>query len=224
MATQRLLLAREARRLLLWLIVFESFLVSIFAADALLGHPVRVIHRQFDLDNEGNIPAWFSSVQLFVLGLVFLLKGRLSEPDRRPLRSFFYIVGAAFLFLSMDESITLHETISRMMADIVWLPRFRDDHGICIVIYLPILFVGLLALRRNLAAMWRHYGRESRLLAVGAGMFLLGVVVLEIVSFQFLRSGSTHTLYLVEVALEEFLEMSGVSVMLYGSILLTLRD
>jgi hypothetical protein len=56
------------------------------------------------------------------------------------------------------------------------------------------------------------------------GFVLLGGVVLEAISNQFLRSDSTPILYTVEVALEEFLEISGASVTLYGAILLLLHE
>ena len=56
------------------------------------------------------------------------------------------------------------------------------------------------------------------------GFVLLGGVVLEAISNQFLRSDSTPLLYTVEVALEEFLEISGAIVTLYGAILLLLHE
>jgi len=55
------------------------------------------------------------------------------------------------------------------------------------------------------------------------GFFLLGGVGLEAIGYQFLRSGSTPLLYSAEVALEEFLEMSGASITLYGTILMLLH-
>jgi len=59
-------------------------------------------------------------------------------------------------------------------------------------------------------------------MAIGMGFVVLGGVGLEAIGYQFLRSGSTPLLYSAEVALEEFLEMSGASVTLYGAILLLL--
>ena len=36
--------------------------------DALLGGPFTSVSISFDLDEEGNIPTWFSSIQLFLIG------------------------------------------------------------------------------------------------------------------------------------------------------------
>ena len=48
---------------------------------------------------------------------------------------------------------------------------------------------------------------------------MLGGVGLEIISYQFLREDETSLFYIVEVAFEEFLEMLGASLILYGAIL-----
>ncbi len=63
---------QAARRFLFVVIAFEMFLVAVFLADGILGEPSRTFHKLFDLDGEKNIPALFSSAQLFLVGIVFL--------------------------------------------------------------------------------------------------------------------------------------------------------
>jgi len=215
---------RDAKHLLFGLILIEIFLVAIFVADTLLGQPKWTIHVLFDLDGEGNIPAWFSSVQLFLIGLVFFLKGRQSDPDYRPSSLFFLIVGAGFIFLSVDEAAAIHEKITHVLTPIAWVPRFKGDHGVWVFIYILVGVSLCFATYRDLMAMWKRYRSATSILAVGMGLFLIGVIGLEIVSFEFLRSGSTPLLYQAEVALEELLEMSGESIMLYGTLLLAPQE
>ena len=66
--------------------------------------------------------------------------------------------------------------------------------------------------------MWTYFQPETLMIATGIAVFLFGAVVLEIISYQFLHDGATPLLYLAEVTFEEFLEMSGGSLILYGTI------
>ena len=215
---------RDANKLLFGLILFELCLVLIFAADTLLGSPSWIIKELIDLDEEHNIPAWFSSVQLFLIALVFLLKSCQLYPDHSPLRSFFLMVSTGFIFLSADEVASIHEKITWVFKHVEFMPRFKGDHGIWIFVYALIGLILFLAAFRTLAAMWKRYRQATLIMAIGMGMALIGGVVMEVISYQFLRSGSTPLLYKAEVAIEEFLEMSGVSVTLYGAILLLLYE
>jgi len=214
---------RDANILLIGLILFELCLVLIFAVDTALGSPRLSIQQLFDLDGEGNIPAWFSSVQLFLIGLLFLLKSRQLDPDHSPSPLFLLMVSAGFIFLSADEMASIHEKLSLVFKHVVWIPRFKGDHGLWVFIYAIIGLILLLANLRTVAAMWNRYRHATSCMAIGMGFFLLGGVGLEAIGYQFLRSGSTPLLYSAEVALEEFLEMSGASITLYGTILMLLH-
>ena len=63
------------------------------------------------------------------------------------------------------------------------------------------------------------------MMALGFATFLVGVVGMEIISFQFLRGADIPTyLYRIEVAIEEFLEMVGITIVLYGAAQLSLAN
>lgn len=214
---------RDVNKLIAGLIVFELCLVLIFAADTLLDSPIGIIHRLFDLDAEGNIPAWFSSIQLFLIGLIFLIKGYRPDPDRAPSPLFFLMVGAGFVFLSADEAASIHEKITYVLKNFEWVPRFRGNHGIWIFFYPLIGLILLCATFREIVALCNRYRRATFIIATGIGIFLLGAVGLEIVRYQHIDQSATPLLYKVEVACEEFLEMFGASVMLYGAMLLPVQ-
>lgn len=205
------------RRLFCGLVAVELCLVAIHVAAGQPGHPMSVIHRLFDLDAEGNIPAWFSTVQLFLLGLVFLgMRGRAGTGLSSRLSM---TAGAGFIFLSMDEAASIHESITAAFTPYAWLPRFQGDHGMWLFLYLPAGLAALLAFRRDLAGMWARHPRTAATLLAGLLLYVMGGGALEVVSYQYLRSGTVAAwLYCAEVALEEFLEMAGISVMLYGAL------
>jgi hypothetical protein len=218
------LTVRDANKLLIGLIFFELCLVLIYAADTLLGSPSRSIQQLFDLDGEGNIPAWFSSVQLFLIGLIFFLRSRQTGPDHSPSPLFLLMLSGGFIFFSADEVGSIHEKISEVFKYVEFMPRFKGDHGIWIFVYALIGLILFLATFRSSVAMWNRYRHASFMMAVGMGIVVLGGVFIEVISYYFLRSGSTPLLYIAEVALEEFLEMSGASVALYGALLLLLHE
>jgi hypothetical protein len=207
--------------MLLGLILFELFLIAIYALDTLLGRPTEPISELFDLDGEANLPAWFSSAQLLAVSFFFFFRARQCDPahGRSPL--LFWIVGAVFIFLSADEGAVIHEKITPALTRFSWVPRFRGDHGVWIFVYGLAGVALFLTLRRHLIALWNDHRRETYLMVVGL-CFWLGAVGLEIVVYQFLGATRTPRLYPIEVAFEELFEMVGASVILYAAVLMVL--
>ncbi len=213
---------QAARRFLGVLIAVEICLVAIFLADGILGQPSWTIHQIFSLDGEENIPAIFSSLQLFLVGILFL--SMVYPLKQHPFSSHFFpaILGMSFIFLSFDEYFGIHEEITLSLKHIEWIPRFRGNHGIWVAPYVlaGLVFLGLT--HKEFLKIWSKYRRESIIMGSGVVIFLVGVIALEVISYQFLRdSTSPWYYYVLEVAFEEFLEMMGISVFLYGAILLS---
>ena len=205
-----------ANKLLIGSVIFETFLVFCYLVGILSHHPTQF----FDLDGEANLPAWFSSIQLFVIGQAFLLKGLQINSKTQLSRFFFYLGCLGFILLSADEAARIHETLNGVLQHVHLLPRFKDGNGIWIAIYILIGAALFFITSREILAMWNCYRRATLIMAMGVGVALFGGVVLEIVSYQYLRSGSTQLLYFIEVAFEEFFEMSGASITLYGALLM----
>ena len=216
------LTAQDARRLLALLLVLEIGLVGVYGVDALVG-PIRGIHSLSDLDRETAIPTWFSSVQLFFIGTLFVLMSRQRDVSPPRSRLFLLLVAAGFIWLSLDEAVAVHEKLTGLLKDIAWIPRFKGDHGIWILLYLPAGLILLFACRREIVGLWRQYRRETLIFGLGAGLTLTGAVGVEIASYLFARGEAAALPYRLEVALEEFLEMCGASIILYATLLLSLR-
>jgi hypothetical protein len=216
--------SRDVVKLLRWLIGLDAaFVVAYFLAHIAPGVPWQTIRALFDLSGEVSLPTWFSTVQLFALGAILLLTSRMSRQTKDMLSPFFAVGGFVFIFLSADEGAGIHERITGVMRtlEVDWL-MFQGDHGAWIPIYLVVAIAMLLVTHRYIRAAWKRFRRESFIALCGGLIFTAGAVGAEIVSYLFLRSGSTPVLYKLEVAIEEFLEMSGISIILYSALVLAL--
>lgn len=142
----------------------------------------------FDIDEENNLPTWFSS---FILGnIAFFVYVRSMQPElERKLHWRFISFG--FLLLSIDEVAGLHETFNSSI-EINWA-----IYGAILILFLAAAFVPfLLSLPRKLAALF----------ILSGALFVSGAIVTELLSEDM---DSDTWAYAMAVALEEGLEMVG---------------
>lgn len=210
------------------LLLVEILLVAAHWGDRALGwylgDPVWIIRRLVDLEGEMNIPTWFSSLQLAVIGGVFgyiWFRFRRAPQRESPVTIVFLFAGLGFLLLSLDESTGLHESMSIAFRKVNWLPRFSDDHGIWISIYAVLGITALFTAWPQIRAMWAIFPRLVTLFATGAAIVVAGGVGVEIISYEFLVDAGSVT-YALAVSVEEFFEMFGATVILYSA--LRLKD
>lgn len=222
----RICLRREdARRLLYLVLACDLLLAAIYLAIRLGPDlPWGPLDNLFDVDREQSIPTWFSSAQLLVVGLLLLAVVRERLASAAPITAALAILAAVFLFLSLDESASIHEKITAyaFRREIHWLTAlsFRGNHGVWIAVY-AVLTVAVVALsQRGLRQLWQRARVEMLWLGAGFAVFGGGAVGLEIVSYQ-LREHAR--LFVLELAAEELLEMAGVSLILYGVMMLAIR-
>lgn len=214
---------RDLNKLFLGLILVELLLVAGYVLNVLWGSPSWIVTKLIDLDDEGSIATWFSSMQLFVVGLLFLFKSRHANAVELPSAAFFCILGLGFIFLSIDEAAAIHEKINIALKQIALMPRFKGDHGIWIYVYVLLAGTFLVLTLRNFIVLWKHSRRIAFIVVIGLLTFVTGAVLLEIIGYQFLRDDMASWRYVTEVALEEFLEMLGISIVLYGVLLLLIE-
>ena len=152
----------------------------------------------FDLDEEESFGTWFSSGILFVAGALLLNQARALRPKGESEHRWWFVLGLAFVFLSMDEVVGMHELMNTLMEDTPWT-----------VVGFPVLaFVGL----SYLPFLWRYRGRTALLFIVAGLMYGGGAVGVE--HFTDAEVNSLH--YNMWTALEEGMEMYGVIVLIYA--------
>jgi hypothetical protein len=159
----------------------------------------------FDVDDERNLPAAWSTLQLLLVAVAAAAVARRADRDRRT----WWLVVAGLLYLALDEGLRLHERLIPPVRRA--LDPDRDTDLLTFAWVVPgavaVAVVGLLAigfLRRMEPVLRRDLLRA-------AALFLFAVLVLEVVGGA-LHDGSGDSLpYLVEVHVEELLEMWAVA-------------
>lgn len=207
------------------LLVCDVALAAIYFASLHVGGDG--VHPLFDLDGEGNLPAWFSSVQLFCVSLLLALRGPGKLlPYGVPL--IVPLLGAAvFLFLSMDETAQVHERVGRALrsTDVTLLPHVRAGRGMWVSAYLLASIPFLALAVRHFAALW-HACRTTVIAGiVGCALIAAGGAGVELVADEFFRDyADARYFYLLSVLAEETLELLGGSLLLYGAFLLNFSN
>lgn len=197
-------------------LAFELVLVTLYWFDIATGFGFQLLHGLFDLDSEGNIPAWFSSCQLFAVAIAFFSCARKEGTEHRPSRVFFILMGIGALYVSSDETAQIHERITALMGAryIDWVPAFAAENFFLVMLLVAVLLSIVQMLSNDLQALWTHHRRIVLLTALGVAIGLTGGMVVEALGY---RIPATHPiLYRVEVTVEEFMEMLGGSVILFS--------
>jgi hypothetical protein len=211
------------KQILKLLFVIELLLVALYIMNYYF-HLFKHQHHMFDLDGEQTIASWFSSCQLLIISFLLLANNfRVPAPNRVSCK-FLTIIGLCFMFLSLDESASIHELIHESLKHVNWLPRFKGQQGIWIPIYAVLGFCLVLVTHKNLFEIWLRHKKECTIFAYGFLTLFFGAVVLEVLSYQYLRTLGLENWYILEVALEEAMEMLGGSIMLYAVLLFTLNS
>ncbi|OQY26860.1 MAG: hypothetical protein B6244_12340 [Candidatus Cloacimonetes bacterium 4572_55] len=165
----------------------------------------------FHLNQEGNIPTWFSSGILFIAGalagMIALIKGKMEDTY------YLYWIGlcGVFIFLSADEAASIHETISEPL-------RKLNLGGLLYYTWIApasilVFFMGLIYLK----FFWSLPKRTKILFIISAALFLTGALVVESIGgYLDDQSGRDTPVYELFSGIEETLEMLGVSIFIYS--------
>ena len=173
---------------------------------------VYELSNRVDFDDEVSVPTWFSqALFLAISGGAFLLSYMQKAPTARRLWAF---LGLVALLLSIDEVGALHE----LLLQTIHLLLFGET-GPTIVAnaWLALLPIIIGAAAITFWAMLKHVPmRTIRLFMIGGVVFIVGAIFIDIVT----TSDNVNTFYNkgILVAIEESLELLGVSTILYAII------
>lgn len=207
------------KKLLAYLIAFELMLFASFLVDSFLLPNFHL--DMFNLNDESTLASWFSSLQYFCIALIFLQHTQ--QNKTASVSPFLFLIASlGFFFLSIDEAVTIHEKLNHQLKHIEFLPSFKGHNGIWIYLYLALLLPLIIIMYKPLVQLWKAYRHPTIIMAIGFAILVFGGVLLEVIGYEYLNADINYIYYVLEVAFEEFFEMAGVSIILYGA-LTTLR-
>lgn len=171
----------------------------------------------FDLDEENNLPTYFSASLLLLAAVLLWIITIFKRRSGAPFASKWTVLAWAFLYLAVDEAASLHELLIRPTQEFLG-PKLTG--GIFVAAWvIPALGVTLpfaLLLRRFLL----HLPKKVRSLFLLAGsLHMAGAVGVEMIGLRYLRHHTLDLTYSMFVTLEESLEISGVIVFIHALLL-----
>ncbi len=166
--------------------------------------------RLFDLDEERTVPSLFTSVLMIFDALALVLIGLVSRQHRRLFWPHWLFLGLVFVYLSIDESVGLHEmTIAPLRERLgvggalyyAWVVPYLAALGALVVLYVPFL---------------RWLPRRSAMTFVIAGViYVSGAAGMEMVGAAIDAHGEKDGFGIGTVhVIEETLEVLGLIVFL----------
>ena len=183
-------------------------LLSIIACIGILHMLTYFIHSKifdynFNLDNEWNFTTWFSAGLLLAVGLLSITNAILSKDTLK--KYFWSLFGIIFMYLSLDDTVQIHEQFSRWFHVSAW---FLIGAPVAILVFAIVLYIAIKAkIDKNT---WK-------LIFLGIGILLIGQVGVESIGTYFLTFNSLP--YHIEVLIEETLGKTvAISIIAYALI------
>ncbi|MES2848864.1 MAG: multidrug transporter [Bacteroidota bacterium] len=172
------------------------------------------IIKWFDFNRESNVPTWFSLVILTLAALLFFIIYTQKKNNKIKGAHYWLTLGFIFIFLSIDESVQVHEEVAKILRPSVsnnvsgllywaWVIPY-GIFAIAAAIYFFRFVVSLPAKTRNL-------------FFLAGGMYVFGALILELVEGHFyIKYGLNHIYNRILYFIEELCEMGGVTVLIYA--------
>jgi len=160
---------------------------------------------QFNLNSEQNIPALFSTLILLLSSILLAI---IAYAVNKTGASYFYNwlgLSLIFLFLSMDESLSFHESMT------VPLRKGLNTSGILFYAWVIPYGIALLILIFLYLKFFISLPAKTRkLFIIAAVVYLLGVIGIELMGGRIDEQiGRHNATYVVYSTIEEVLEMGG---------------
>lgn len=216
----------QARGLVACMLSADVALALLYLFLFLQGNPIGNDRPgMFDMDGEGNIPSWYSSIKLLAVALCAYFYGRLVLHKDKWAGALVLVGAALFAYLSMDEGATLHEKIGARFDMLLsggagGVKPVFETTGVWMLFLGPPLFLALVG--------GVFYLRKR--LSIPAGVFakaVAGILLFVIAAApgDILVNYFTGDALVIQTAVEELSEMLGVTLVLWAAMsLLALQE
>ncbi len=194
------------RGLLVCLLIVTALHLMVVASYA-QGHDFRGATR-FYFDNEGNLPAYFSTFILFVAAVLLSVIALFKRADEDRFFRHWLMMAWLFFAMALDEALSFHELLIdplRSMLGLSGLMRFSwVIVGAVFVLVFVVAYVPFLM----------HLKRSLRCLFFASGVvYVTGAIGFEVLGgpyYEVYEAGGSSFAYMVLMTIEEILEMCGI--------------
>jgi len=163
------------------------------------------VMRRFDLGHEPSLPAWFSSMVLFLNGAMLVLIARAKKAHAEPFAMHWLVLGIIFLGLSIDEAVMFHEMADTLISNIFSTSGF---------LLFPWAVLGsafaLIVFFTYLSFLFHLPRRFAFLFVLSGALYVGGAAGMEFIAGSVIdRYGVESIYHTIVQTIEESLEMAG---------------
>lgn len=172
--------------------------------------PQRII-QLFNVDGESNFPTLYSALLLLMSSILTTIISFAEQHSGKRYAPYWKILSIIFVYLFTDELFQVHETINKALFKLNQAgasSRWDVLNSILTAIFIL-----------SFAKFFLHLpAKVRRLFFLAAVLFITGAIGIEFVGVHYYSHIYHQPIFLAEVisTIEEFLEMAGISVFIYG--------
>ncbi len=168
----------------------------------------------FEIYGEGNLTSLFSTGILLIAGLLLLMISAFAHQNKMDSCRQWLVLGLIFILLSIDESVSLHERLGTIGANLLNIEDPTVANYMWLIpggIFALLVAIGYTRFIINLPK------RTEYLVIIAGATFVAGAVLVEIVEGVIASLYSFDSpLIRVSAQIEESLELLGVIVLIYA--------
>lgn len=206
---------RTLRFLLLVISILAIASLSVqFGIYYLPDYPLKnILSGLFFFDNEANVPTMYSVLTLLFCAIFLGCIASVKKINKEPHINHWIALSIIFLFLSVDEFVSLHEKLNEALQTGLNLRGFL--YYAWVIPGAAFAFAFLLIFTRFLI----HLPRQTRrLFLLAGGFYISGALGVEMIGgyYASLTGSKNSMIYAIIVTVEESLEMLGIAVFIYS--------
>lgn len=168
----------------------------------------------FNVNNEQNIPTFFSVLLMIIISLLLAVIFILNRKRKAPDLSKWLILSLGFLFMAYDEAFQVHERLNIPFRNLLNNSNLGIFYFAWVIPGIILIFVLALFFLKFL---WRLPAKTRFTFLLAGALYLSGCVGLEFIGGRHAELFGTNNLtYNILTTIEESFEMTGLIVFIYA--------